>query len=122
MRDNGVGMDGERLASLFLKAPMMGTETPAAFTGSAWPMSCSGSGSISARHSVCPCKARRERSRWYALTFPWLFGEGAAMHSVLLVDDEPFVRLSLASLRQWEEDGFSLRFEASKWPGGSCSS
>ncbi|MGD0728094.1 MAG: response regulator, partial [Spirochaetia bacterium] len=35
------------------------------------------------------------------------------MHSVLLVDDEPFVRLSLASLRQWEEDGFSLRFEAS---------
>ena len=35
------------------------------------------------------------------------------MHSVLLVDDEPFVRLSLASLRPWEEDGFSLRFEAS---------
>ena len=35
------------------------------------------------------------------------------MHSVLLVDDEPFVRLSLASLRRWEEDGFSLRFEAS---------
>ena len=35
------------------------------------------------------------------------------MHSVLLVDDEPFVRLSLASLRPWEEDGFSMRFEAS---------
>ena len=35
------------------------------------------------------------------------------MHSVLLVDDEPFVRLSLASLRCWEEEGFSLRFEAS---------
>ena len=35
------------------------------------------------------------------------------MHSVLLVDDEPFVRLSLASLRCWEEEDFSLRFEAS---------
>jgi YesN/AraC family two-component response regulator len=35
------------------------------------------------------------------------------VHSVLLVDDEPFVRLSLASLRCWEEEGFSLRFEAS---------
>lgn len=35
------------------------------------------------------------------------------MHSVLLVDDEPFVRLSLASLRNWDEEGFSLRFEAS---------
>jgi two-component system, response regulator YesN len=34
------------------------------------------------------------------------------VHSVLLVDDEPFVRLSLASMRCWEEDGFSLRFEA----------
>src|SRR5271157_315436 len=91
----------------------MGTETPAASTGWAWPMSCSASGSILAPRSVCPWKARRERSRWCALTSPWLFGEGAAMHSVLLVDDEPFVRLSLASLRQWEEDGFSLRFEAS---------
>jgi YesN/AraC family two-component response regulator len=34
------------------------------------------------------------------------------MHSVLLVDDEPFVRLSLASMRCWEEEGFSFRFEA----------
>jgi YesN/AraC family two-component response regulator len=34
------------------------------------------------------------------------------VHSVLLVDDEPFVRLSLASLRRWEEEGFSFRFEA----------
>ena len=34
------------------------------------------------------------------------------MHSVLVVDDEPLVRLSLASMRAWEEDGFSLRFEA----------
>ena len=35
------------------------------------------------------------------------------MHSVLIVDDEPFVRLSLASMRAWEEDGFSLSYEAS---------
>ena len=35
------------------------------------------------------------------------------MHSVLIVDDEPFVRLSLASMRAWEEDGFSLSHEAS---------
>lgn len=34
------------------------------------------------------------------------------MHSVLVVDDEPLVRLSLASMRAWEDDGFSLRFEA----------
>ena len=35
------------------------------------------------------------------------------MHSVLIVDDEPFVRLSLASMRAWEEDGFDLSHEAS---------
>ena len=35
------------------------------------------------------------------------------MHSVLIVDDEPFVRLSLASMRAWEEDGFTLSHEAS---------
>jgi two-component system response regulator YesN len=35
------------------------------------------------------------------------------MHSVLIVDDEPFVRLSLASMRAWEEDGFTLSYEAS---------
>ncbi len=35
------------------------------------------------------------------------------MHSVLIVDDEPFVRLSLASMRAWEEDGFTLSFQAS---------
>ena len=35
------------------------------------------------------------------------------MHSVLIVDDEPFVRLSLASMRAWEEDGFDLTHEAS---------
>ncbi len=34
------------------------------------------------------------------------------MHSVLLVDDEPLVRLSIASMRDWEKDGFSLRVEA----------
>jgi two-component system response regulator YesN len=34
------------------------------------------------------------------------------MHSVLIVDDEPFVRLSLASMRAWEEDGFDLSHEA----------
>ncbi len=35
------------------------------------------------------------------------------MHGVLIVDDEPFVRLSLASMRAWEEDGFDLSHEAS---------
>ncbi|HVP18531.1 MAG TPA: helix-turn-helix domain-containing protein [Spirochaetia bacterium] len=35
------------------------------------------------------------------------------MHSVLIVDDEPFVRLSLASMRVWEEDGFDLSHQAS---------
>lgn len=35
------------------------------------------------------------------------------MHSVLVVDDEPFVRVSLASLRAWEEDEFEFRHEAS---------
>jgi two-component system response regulator YesN len=35
------------------------------------------------------------------------------MHGVLIVDDEPFVRLSLASMRSWEEDGFDLSHEAS---------
>jgi len=35
------------------------------------------------------------------------------MHAVLIVDDEPFVRLSLASMRAWEEDGFDMSHEAS---------
>jgi two-component system response regulator YesN len=35
------------------------------------------------------------------------------MHSVLIVDDEPFVRLSIASLRPWPDDGYDFRFEAS---------
>jgi two-component system, response regulator YesN len=35
------------------------------------------------------------------------------VHSVLVVDDEPFVRLSLASMRTWEEDGFAMSHEAS---------
>jgi two-component system response regulator YesN len=35
------------------------------------------------------------------------------MHEVLVVDDEPFVRLSLASMRAWDEDGFDLSHEAS---------
>jgi two-component system response regulator YesN len=34
------------------------------------------------------------------------------MHSVLVVDDEPFVRLSLASLRDWHQEGFDFHFEA----------
>jgi two-component system response regulator YesN len=34
------------------------------------------------------------------------------MHSVLVVDDEPFVRLSLASLRNWQQEGFDFHFEA----------
>jgi YesN/AraC family two-component response regulator len=34
------------------------------------------------------------------------------MHSVLVVDDEPFVRLSLASLRDWKREGFDFHFEA----------
>jgi two-component system response regulator YesN len=34
------------------------------------------------------------------------------MHSVLVVDDEPFVRVSLASLRPWDEDGFEFLREA----------
>jgi two-component system response regulator YesN len=32
---------------------------------------------------------------------------------VLIVDDEPFVRLSLASMRRWEEEGFTMSHEAS---------
>lgn len=35
------------------------------------------------------------------------------MHSVLLVDDEPFVRLSLASLGPWAAFGFDVAAEAS---------
>ena len=34
------------------------------------------------------------------------------MHSVLVVDDEPFVRLSIASLRPWGDDGFDFLAEA----------
>jgi two-component system, response regulator YesN len=34
------------------------------------------------------------------------------VHSVLVVDDEPFVRLSLASLRPWGDDGFEFAAEA----------
>lgn len=34
------------------------------------------------------------------------------MHSVLVVDDEPFVRLSIASLRPWGDDGFDFMAEA----------
>ena len=34
------------------------------------------------------------------------------MHSVLVVDDEPFVRLSLASLKNWQQEGFDFHFEA----------
>ena len=35
------------------------------------------------------------------------------MHSVIVVDDEPFVRLSVASLADWEGEGFDFSFEAS---------
>ena len=35
------------------------------------------------------------------------------MHSVLVVDDEPFVRLSLASLGPWAEHGYEFAAEAS---------
>ncbi|HET6438638.1 MAG TPA: response regulator [Anaeromyxobacter sp.] len=34
------------------------------------------------------------------------------MHSVLVVDDEPFVRLSIASLRPWGDDGYDFLAEA----------
>jgi len=34
------------------------------------------------------------------------------VHSVLVVDDEPFVRLSIASLRPWGDDGFDFLAEA----------
>ena len=34
------------------------------------------------------------------------------MHSVLVVDDEPFVRLSIASLRPWGDEGFDFQAEA----------
>lgn len=34
------------------------------------------------------------------------------MHSVLVVDDEPLVRLSIASLRPWGDDGFDFPAEA----------
>jgi len=34
------------------------------------------------------------------------------VHSVLVVDDEPFVRLSIASLRTWGDDGFDFLAEA----------
>jgi two-component system, response regulator YesN len=35
------------------------------------------------------------------------------VHSVIVVDDEPFVRLSIASLADWEDEGYDFRFEAS---------
>jgi YesN/AraC family two-component response regulator len=34
-------------------------------------------------------------------------------HTVLVVDDEPFVRVTLASLRLWRDDGYDFRYEAS---------
>ncbi len=34
------------------------------------------------------------------------------MFTVLVVDDEPFVRASMASLRDWPADGYDFRFEA----------
>jgi two-component system response regulator YesN len=34
------------------------------------------------------------------------------VHSVLVVDDEPFVRLSIASLRPWGDEGFDFLAEA----------
>jgi two-component system response regulator YesN len=34
------------------------------------------------------------------------------VHSVLVVDDEPFVRLSIASLRPWGDEGFDFQAEA----------
>jgi len=34
------------------------------------------------------------------------------MHSVMVVDDEPFVRLSIASLADWESEGYDFAFEA----------
>ncbi len=39
------------------------------------------------------------------------------MHSVLVVDDEPFVRLSLASLRPWGDEGFDFLAEAGDGAG-----
>jgi YesN/AraC family two-component response regulator len=33
-------------------------------------------------------------------------------HTVLVVDDEPFVRVTLASLKPWREEGYDFRFEA----------
>jgi YesN/AraC family two-component response regulator len=40
------------------------------------------------------------------------------MHSVMVVDDEPFVRLSIASLATWAEEGFDFSFEASNGEEG----
>jgi YesN/AraC family two-component response regulator len=33
-------------------------------------------------------------------------------HTVLVVDDEPFVRVTLASLKPWRDEGYDFRFEA----------
>jgi len=34
-------------------------------------------------------------------------------HTVLVIDDEPFVRVTLASLKLWRDEGYDFRFEAS---------
>ena len=34
------------------------------------------------------------------------------MHTVLVVDDEPFIRTSMASLRLWHDEGYDFRHEA----------
>lgn len=33
-------------------------------------------------------------------------------HTVLVVDDEPFVRITLATLKPWRDEGYDFRFEA----------
>src|SRR6185436_16941709 len=89
---------------------------PRSCTGSGSATSSGGSRSTSARPTRSRSRASRARSRacatsclrWCAATHP----TRPAMHSVLVVDDEPFVRLSLVSLHPFGAEGFDFAAEA----------
>src|SRR6201992_3628586 len=116
-----------------------GSPAPRACTGSGSPTWSAGSRSTSACRTISRSRASPTRSPWCATSCrrwrgtsartrapakvrPWATAAPrltptrtptrSAMHSVLVVDDEPFVRLSLVALYPFGLEGFDFAAEA----------